>query len=84
MFAKSGQEGALPPGVGTSSPEQVATAVAQAITKNRMEITVAPMAMRLGTTIGSALPRVAALTQRASNAHELADRMATGQQSYRV
>lgn len=84
MFAKSGQEGTLPPGVGTSSPEEVASAVAQAITRNRMEITVAPMAMRLGTTIGSALPRVAALTQRASNAHELADRMAEGQHSYRA
>ncbi len=43
-----------------------------------------PFAMRIGTTIGSALPRVAAVTQRASNAKELADRMAEGQSSYRV
>lgn len=84
MFAKSGAEGSLPAGVGTSSPQEVADAVTSAITRDRFEVTVAPLAMRIGTTFGAALPRVAAAAQRASNAKVLAGRVADGQATYRV
>lgn len=83
MFAKSGAEGTLPPGVGTNSPEEVAAATISAITKNRAEVTVAPLPMKVGAVFGSALPRVAALSQKASGAKGIADRMAEGQASFR-
>ncbi len=41
MFADSGVK--LPPGVGTSSPEEVAAAVISAIERNRGEVAVAPL-----------------------------------------
>ena len=46
MFADAGVK--LPPGVGTSSPEQVARRVITAIERNRGEVTVAPFALRIG------------------------------------
>lgn len=84
MFAKSGAEGTLPPGVGTSSPEEVARAIADAIEQNRAEVTVAPLPMRLGAAFGLAFPRIAAATQKATGAHDIAERMAEGQASFRV
>lgn len=84
MFAKSGAEGTLPPGVGTSSPQEVADATIDAIVRDRFEVTVAPLPMRLGATFGLAFPRVAAATQKLSGAKDIADRMAEGQASYRV
>ncbi len=83
MFAKSGAEDALPPGVGTCTPEDVASATVAAITKNRAEVTVAPLTMKVGAVFGSALPNVAAITQKASGAKGIADRMAEGQHSFR-
>src|SRR3954471_3912221 len=44
MFAESGVK--LPTGVGTKKPEDVADAVIEAIEKNRVEIDVAPIAVR--------------------------------------
>lgn len=83
MFVKSGAEDALPPTVGTSTPEDVAAAAISAITRNRAEVTVAPLPMKVGSVFGAALPRVAAITQRASGAKTIADRMAEGQHSFR-
>ncbi len=45
MFADSGAP--LPPGVGTRSPQDVARAVAEAIERNRAEVDVAPLSLRL-------------------------------------
>ncbi len=84
MFAKSGAEGTLPPGVGTSSPQEVADATVDAIQRDRFEVTVAPLPMRLGATFGLAFPRAAAVTQKLSGAKGIAERMAEGQASYRV
>ncbi|MFT4034382.1 MAG: SDR family NAD(P)-dependent oxidoreductase [Patulibacter sp.] len=84
MFAKSGAEDALPPGVGTSTPADVARAVIDAIEHDRMEVTVAPLPMRLGSALGVAFPRVAAATQRLSGAKEISGRMADGQTEFRV
>ena len=61
MFANTGAK--LPPGIGTKTPEQVAAAVVKAIERNRAEIDVAPVPMKVMTTIGSVAP---ALGQRVS------------------
>ncbi|MCL2418163.1 MAG: SDR family NAD(P)-dependent oxidoreductase [Conexibacteraceae bacterium] len=62
MFADAGVK--LPPGVGTSSPQQVTAAVITAIERNRGEVTVAPLGMRLGASLGAVAPGVAAVAQR--------------------
>lgn len=84
MFAKSGVEGSLPPGVGTSSPQQVVEATINAIERDLFEVTVAPLPMRVGATFGLAFPRAAAVTQKLSGAKGIAERLAEGQASYRV
>lgn len=83
MFAKTGAEDALPAGVGTCSPQQVVDAVLSSIAKDRFEVTVAPIAMRVGATFGLAFPRVAAATQKLSGAKAIAERMAENQTSWR-
>ena len=62
MFADTGLK--LPPGIGTSSPEQVAAAVVRAIEHNRAEISVAPLGLRLGAGFASLAPGLAAGGQR--------------------
>ncbi len=62
MFADTGLR--LPPGVGTSSPQQVTKAVITAIERNRAEVTVAPLAMRVGAGIAAVAPELSALGQR--------------------
>jgi short-subunit dehydrogenase len=84
MFAKSGAtDEILPVGVGTCTPQQVSAATISAITKNRAEVTVAPLPMKVGTVFGSALPRVAALTQAKSGAAAISRQMAEGQMGFR-
>ena len=61
MFADTGAS--LPPGVGTVSPEQVAAAVVRAIRSNRAEIDVAPLSLKVGATLGSLAPGLAAQVQ---------------------
>jgi uncharacterized protein len=63
MFAEAEVE--LPRGVGTSSPQDVAEAVVTAITKNRGEIDVAPVSMRVASAFAGVFPGVAhTLTER--------------------
>jgi short-subunit dehydrogenase len=62
MFVETGVE--LPPGVGTRSPADVAHAVIKAIERNRGEIDVAPLSLRLGTTIAGLTPELAGRFQR--------------------
>jgi len=54
MFHESGAK--LPPYVGTKRPEDVANAVISAIERDRSEVDVAPLPMRIGTTIASLAP----------------------------
>jgi uncharacterized protein len=61
MFADSGAT--LPRGVGTVPPEAVARAVLKAIRRDRAEITVAPMPMRVGAFLGALAPGPAAAIQ---------------------
>jgi short-subunit dehydrogenase len=66
MFARSGV--ALPRGTGTSSPEDVARAVARAIEHNRPETTVAPGGMRLSAALGAIAPVIAGQIARLAGA----------------
>lgn len=77
MFADANVK--LPPGAGTSSPEQVASAVISAIERNRGEVTVAPLALRAGAGAAAAFPGIAAFGQRLFGAARLAGRISAGQ-----
>ena len=61
MFADTGAK--LPLGVGTATPEQVATAVVRAVRDDKAEIDVAPPLLRLGAVMGSLVPNLSAAVQ---------------------
>jgi uncharacterized protein len=81
MFAESGAK--LPPGVGTSTPAQVAEAVVRAIERNRGEVDVAPLPMRVGAVLAGLVPEIAATVQRATGADRVGDQFGDGQRSKR-
>ncbi len=81
MFADANIE--LPTGVGTSTPEQVASAVVAAIEKNRGEVDVAPVVMRLSSTFAGVAPELAARMARALGAGETSRKLAAGQSDKR-
>jgi short-subunit dehydrogenase len=81
MFADSGAK--LPPGVGTSTPEAVAEAVVRAIERNRGEVDVAPLPMRLGALVSGVAPGVAATVTRLVGGEGLGDQFGRGQASKR-
>jgi uncharacterized protein len=81
MFAES--HASLPPGVGTRSPEEVARAVIAAIERNRAEMAVAPLPMRLGATIGGAAPGLASAVSRLLGSERIAAQIAAGQRDKR-
>jgi len=62
MFADSPID--LPPGVRTKSPADVATAVVEAIEKDRAEIFAAPVELRFASTLGMVAPALSASIQR--------------------
>jgi uncharacterized protein len=78
MFAEADVE--LPRGVGTRTPEQVAAAVLQAVERNRAEIPVAPMALRLGAGLASVAPGLASAASRRMGSDRIASDVAAGQQ----
>jgi short-subunit dehydrogenase len=57
MFAESGAK--PPPGMGTSTPQAVAAAVVKAIERNKVEIAVAPLRLRMLAHFGLASPGTA-------------------------
>jgi short-subunit dehydrogenase len=81
MFAESGAK--LPPGVGTSTPDEVADAVVRAIERNRGEIDVAPLPLRLGTLVSGVAPGVAAAFTRLAGGEGVGDQFGRGQASKR-
>jgi short-subunit dehydrogenase len=81
MFAESGAE--LPPGFRTVSPEQVADATISAIERNRGEVTVAPLELRLGTTLAAVAPDLATRVSNMLGGDRIAERMAKGQSDKR-
>ena len=81
MFAKAGVK--LPPGVGTRTPEQVARAVLAAIERNRAEVDVAPVPLRVGAAVASVAPELAARGARLIGSHRIATEMAERQRGER-
>jgi short-subunit dehydrogenase len=76
MFVDSGAR--LPPGVGTRSPEDVARALGRAIERNRGEVDVAPISLRLGSALAGLAPETAAAVTRLTGGEKIAARMAAG------
>jgi uncharacterized protein len=81
MFADAGVT--LPPGVGTRSPEDVADAVISAIERNRAEVEVAPLPLRLGTAVASVAPALSAAVSRRLGSDQIAARIVAGQRANR-
>jgi short-subunit dehydrogenase len=81
MYADAGVK--LPPGVGTSSPEQVTAATISAIERNRGEVSVAPFGVRVGANIAAVAPGLAAAAQRRLGSVKIAERFAERQLSKR-
>jgi short-subunit dehydrogenase len=81
MFHESGAR--LPGYVGTKTPEDVAAAVVSAIERDRAEVDVAPLPLRLGTTVAGVAPELAATVQRTLGADRVARQFETGQRDKR-
>jgi short-subunit dehydrogenase len=81
LYAESGVK--LPPWVGTRTPEQVAAAVVRGIERERAEVDVAPLGLRLGTRIAALAPVTAARVQRRLGSERIADALAEAQRGKR-
>jgi short-subunit dehydrogenase len=81
MFADSGAK--LAPGIGTSSPTDVANAVLKAIETNKAEIDVAPLPMRSGVRIFAFAPSIGTRISRALGGNKIAAAVAAGQRDKR-
>ncbi len=81
MYADTGVD--LPRGVGTVTPEAVGRGVVRAVERNRAEVNVAPLALRLGARVYELAPGPTAALQRRLGSHEIADRMARAQSGKR-
>jgi short-subunit dehydrogenase len=81
MFADSGAT--LPPGVGTSSPEEVAAGIIRAIERNRAEVDVAPLALRAGARLGGLAPELTASVQGRLGSFKVARAIGAGQRDKR-
>jgi short-subunit dehydrogenase len=79
MFAQSGVT--LPPGVGTRSPQDVAAAVVSAIERNRAEVEVAPVGLRLGTAVAAVAPALSAAVSRRLGSDRIAAQIVAGQRA---
>jgi short-subunit dehydrogenase len=69
----------LPRGTGTKSPEDVARATLRAIERNKGEIGVAPVALRLGATISGIAPELSATVTRKAGGDDIAAQFEAGQ-----
>jgi short-subunit dehydrogenase len=81
MFADAGV--ALPPGVGTRTPQDVASAVIRAIERDRAEIDVAPLALRVGASIAAVAPQLAESASRMMGSERIAGSLAHRQRHKR-
>jgi short-subunit dehydrogenase len=77
MFADANVE--LPRGVGTRTPEHVADGILRAVERNRAEVEVAPLGLRLGASFASVAPALAASVQRKIGGGKVATELAAGQ-----
>ena len=76
MFADSGAK--LRFGVGSRTADEVAAAVIDAVERDRAEVDVAPLSLRLGATLAGIAPELAAAVTRRLGSHELAAAVAAG------
>jgi len=81
MFADSGAS--LPKGVGTRTPDQVAAAVVRGIERDRAEIDVAPLGLRIGAMAWSLAPAQVGAMQRRMGSLAVADSISAGQRGKR-
>jgi short-subunit dehydrogenase len=81
MFADSGAT--LPPGVGTSSPDEVAAGVIRAIERDRAEVDVAPLGLRAGARLAGLAPALTANVQARLGSLKLARAIGDGQREKR-
>lgn len=81
MFADTGAR--MPPGMGTSSPEEVAAGVIRAIVRDRAEVEVAPRVQRVLTNFAARRPDLAGRIARRTGAVKVADAVADNQVSKR-
>ena len=81
MFAEAQVE--LPRGVGTRSPEDVAKATVGAIERNRGEVDVAPLSLRIGSAFSGIAPELSATITRKSGSDKIAHQLADSQRSKR-
>jgi len=81
MFAEADVK--LPPGVGTRSPEHVAQAVLAAIERNRGEVDVAPLPLRVSAAFAGLAPELAAALARRLGSEEISRQMEAGQRTKR-
>ncbi len=77
MFADANVK--LPRGTGTKSPERVADATLRAIERNRGEVHVAPVGLKLGTLVGGVAPELAAAVTRLMGGTKVAEQFERGQ-----
>jgi short-subunit dehydrogenase len=73
----------LPFGVGTKTPEHVAEATLRAIERDRGEVDVAPVGLKLGALLGGFAPEMAAAVTRKSGGAKVADQFERGQMDKR-
>ncbi|HEY7892973.1 MAG TPA: SDR family NAD(P)-dependent oxidoreductase [Solirubrobacteraceae bacterium] len=81
MFAEA--KVSLPVGVGTRAPRHVAEAVVRAIERNRGEIDVAPLSLRLGAMFASVAPEVSLRFQRLAGGAKVSRDLGQAQQGKR-
>jgi short-subunit dehydrogenase len=81
MFHDSGAR--LPGYVGTKTPGDVGRAVVEAIERDRSEVTVAPLALRVGATAAGVLPELVAAVQRRLGAAATSEQFERGQRDKR-
>ena len=77
MYADSGADPI--PGLGTSSPQEVADAVVKAVERNKVEITVAPIQQRLLAHFALTSPSIAVRTASGNAGQKAAAAVASGQ-----
>lgn len=76
MFADAGAK--PPPGMGTSTPEQVGAATVKAIERNKVEVTVAPLPQRAGAHLALISPALGVKAQSGSAGQKAAEDIASG------
>jgi short-subunit dehydrogenase len=76
MFADAGAK--PPPGMGTSTPDQVGAATVRAIERNKVEVTVAPLPQRAGAHLALVSPSLSVKAQSGKAGQKAAKDIASG------